>query len=603
MTQAPKAMHLVTTRRQYKNKAGEQKVYETTLLRRSYREDGKVKNETLANLSSLPEASLALLRGSLAGKTFLEAGSDIKITRTLCHGNVAALGQVAQQVGLASLLGPPCRQRNIILGLILARICQPGSKLATLHWLKDTTLEADLDLEDLTTNEIYDAMDWLGDSQDAIEQALCARHLKNGDNAFYDLSSSWMEGVCCPLAKRGYSRDGKKGKLQIEYGLLTSQEGVPLSIEVFPGNTADPQAFVSVAQKVREKFNLAKLCFVGDRGMITSEQIKMLKKYEHFDWVSALKGSSIKKLVQEGSIQLSLFDEVNLFETQHPDYPGERLVVCHNEALGAKRAHVRESLLWATEQKLDALAQRIKPDVQDKDSEADKTDAKKRRFLKDASEIGLAVGKVIEKAKVAKHFTISITDGAFSYCRNQQSIDTEAQTDGIYIIRTSLSQEKISAPEAVNVYKNLQKVERSFRSIKVDDLDLRPIRHWREDRVRSHVFLLMLSRYLVWHLEQAWASITFHDTENMPPEDPVVPKGRSAAAQKKSSSKLDAQKQPVMSLQSVLCHLGSLARNSVVIAGGNAAQILTEPTSLQRRAFTLLGCKNIPLHVMSSEKY
>jgi transposase len=576
MTRRQGAMHVATTRRKYKDT-----IYETHLLRRSYREDGKVKSETLANLSHLPAESLDLVRGSLAGKAYIEVDENVTIERSLPHGHAAAVGAMAKKLKLAELLGPPCPERDVVMGLIIARICNPASKLATTSWFNDTTVGPDLDLSDLHTDVVYDAMDWLYERQGSIERGLAKRHLQDGGFALYDLSSSWMEGVTCTLSARGHSRDGKSGKLQIEYGLLTDPEGRPVSIEVFDGNTGDPTAFISAVDKVREDFGLEYLAMVGDRGMITQARIDELKKHTTLDWVSALKAPQIQSLLDGGAFQMSLFDKINIAEITHPDYPDERLVLCHNKPLARKRSLTRESMLKATEEKLAKIQKSVRSGrISGKD------------------DIGVAVGKVIGSHKMAKHFVTTITNKTFKFERNQANIDREARTDGLYIVRTSIGEKRLKTNQVVDTYKSLANVERDFRSIKVDDLDMRPIRHWLEERVRAHVFIVMLAAYVVWHLREAWAPITFKDETPLVHDNPVVPKQRSGNAKAKAANKVTDNGDTVRSFQGVLEHLGTLTRNVVSVAGNATVDIVAIPTPDQRKAFELIGLTQVPRTVM-----
>jgi hypothetical protein len=560
-------MHVATTRRQHKDK-----VYETHLLRHSYREAGKVKNETLANLSYLPAETIQLIRESLAGKSHVPAGEGFEIERSLPHGHVAAVFSMADKLGLARLLGPACPERDLALSLVIARCCEPASKLATTRWWQDSTLGADLVPADSTTDEVYAAMDWLVSRQAGIERSLARRHLAEGSMVLYDLSSSWMEGTHCPLATRGYSRDGKSGKAQIEYGLMTDREGRPISVEVFPGNTADPTAFISAAEAVRTRFSLGEVVMVGDRGMITSARIEALRDLGGISWVTCLRAPAIRALAEQGSIQLSLFDETNLAEITHPDYPGERLVACRNPALAAERSRKRSELLDATEALLVPIAAAVTAGR-----------------LAGADKIGLRVGRHINHYKMAKHFDPVIRDDGFSFSRRQAEIDAEASLDGIYVIRTNVPKEQLDAGGAVTAYKGLAVVERDFRSLKAIDLDLRPIYHHTEDRVRGHVFICMLAGYVVWHLRQAWAPMCFTDDEIPGREDPVAPAGRSKAASAKDAGKKTPAGEMVHDLSSLLNHLATLTRNTVVFTGGVRVDKLALPTPTQRRAFELIG--------------
>jgi len=572
-------MHVATTSRHYKDK-----VYETHLLRRSFRQDGKVKNETLANLSHLPAEAIEAVRTVLRGERVVRADDAFDIVRALPHGDVAAVWAMARQVDLAKLIGPPSRERDLAMALVVSRVVRPASKLSTARWWSDTTLGVDLSIAEASTDEVYAAMDWLVGRQEAIETALATRHLSAKENprrlALYDLSSSPMEGSCCPLAARGYSRDHKGGKAQIEYGLLCDPEGRPISIKVFSGNTGDPSAFIDVVETVRSSFGLEHLVMVGDRGMITSARIAALKEAKStLGWVTSLRAPAIAKLAREGGpLQPSLFDETNLATFTHPDYPGERLVACRNPLLAAERARKREELLVATEALLAPIAAAVSAGT-----------------LRGADAIGLKVGKIINRRKMAKHIELSIGDDAFSYARKVDQIAAEAALDGIYVVRTSTEASELDGPDVVSVYKSLAGVERAFLSMKADDLDLRPIRHHLEDRVRSHVLIAMLAYYLVWHLRRAWAELTFTDEERPTPTDPVAPARRSAAAAKKAARKENADEVTVTSFGDLLEHLGTLTRNDVVFAGSKAVvPMLTGSTPTQRRAFELLGV-SVPL--------
>jgi hypothetical protein len=571
------AVHVATTRRHYKDK-----VYETTLLRRSYREDGKVKTETLGNLSHLPPETIALIRESLAGKTHVEAGADWEIERSLAHGHVAAVWAMADKLGLAKLLGPACPERDAALALVVARAVRPASKLATTRWWTSTTLAADLGVGRASTDDVYAAMDWLGDRQAGIEAALAKRHLSSGGRVLYDLSSSWMEGRCCPLATRGYSRDGKAGKDQIEYGLTCDPEGRPVAVEVFAGNTADPTAFISAAATVKDRFGLAEVVMVGDRGMITTARIEALKELGGLGWITSLRAPAIQALADSGALQLSLFDETNLAEISHPDYPAERLVACRNPALADQRSRKRDELLAATEADLAPIAAAVERD---------------RRPLRGADKIGLRVGKVVNRHKMAKHFELTITDDQFSYTRKTDAISGEAALDGIYVIRASTPHTaSLDAGRIVEAYKDLKFNEAGFRSLKAIDLDLRPIHHFTEARVRAHVFICMLALYLVWHLRRTWAPLCFTDEATPERADPVARATRSAAARAKAARKRDLDDQPLHSFATLLDELATLTRNTIVFTGGARITKLATPTPLQRRAFELIGAP-IPIEL------
>ncbi len=574
------SVHVATTRRHYKDKT-----YETHLLRRSYREGGKVKSETVGNLSHLPPEVIDLIRRALKGESFMAASDAFTIERSLPHGHVAATAAVAKRLDLPRLLGPACRERDLALALIVARVVRPSSKLAATRWWQDTTLAHDLGVADATTDDVYGAMDWLVSQQDSIEAALAKRHLSPGGLALYDLSSSYVEGSCCPLAERGYSRDQKRGKAQINYGLMTDAEGRPVSIEVFAGNTADPSAFVSAVDKLRQRFGLTQMVMVGDRGMITSARIDALREIGGMGWVSALRAPQIQALAEAGAVQMSLFDETGLAEITHLDYPGERLVCCRNPALARERARKREDLLQATEKELSKIHQATLRDA---------------RPLRGKDNIGLRVGRVLDRYKVGKHFDLVIADDRFDYARKQDRIDKEASLDGVYVVRTSVARDNLSAPQVVAAYKNLSVVESDFRSLKSVDLELRPIRHRREERVRAHALICMLAEYLVWHLRKAWAPLTFTDEEPPIKADPVATAERSDAAKEKASRRRTADNEPAHSFATLLDHLGTLIRSDVRVDGVGEQppfQQLSKPTPIQRRAFELIDTP-VPLRVL-----
>jgi hypothetical protein len=573
----------------YVDKQGRRKDYSSAYLRRTYRTGGKVKNETVANLSALPDHVIDLIDAGLKGQQLVPAAEAVTITRSLPHGHVAAVHAMARELGLPALLGPPGRPRDLALALIISRVVQSASKLATLTRWADTTLGADLGVAGTSTDDIYAAMDWLEHRQDAIEAGLARRHLGPEPNpsrmALFDLSSSWLEGRCCPLAARGYSRDGKKGKLQIEYGLLTDPQGRPVAVRVFPGNTGDPGAFTAIVDVIRKKFELDQMVMVGDRGMITSARIRALNQREDetqrpdaYGWITALRAPAISKLMaDDGPLQLSLFDQQDLAEITSPDFPGERLIACRNPILAADRARTRNELA-ATEKLLAPVIARVRAGK-----------------LTGAAEIGIEVGKVISKYKTGKHFAIAITDTSLSVQRRQDQIGAEAALDGFYVLRTPVPAAEMDAPAVVTAYKNLRYVERDFRHIKSDDLDLRPVFHRLEERVKAHVLICMLACYLTWHLRQAWAPLTFTDQDPPAPDNPVVPARRSAAAQAKASYQHDPAGQPYRSFRGLLEHLATLTRNQVRYTGTRATiAMLTEPTSAQREAFNLIGAA-IPL--------
>ncbi len=547
-------------------------------------------HETLANVTALPAEQLDLLRRSLKGEQFIPVGTlRVSVERSLPHGDVALVMAQARALGFPALLGPAGRHRDLALGMIVSRVIRPKPKLATVTWWGDTTLGVDLGIADASTDEVYAAMDWLLSRQDSIESKLAARHLLDETTnphrmALFDLSSSWMEGQHCALAARGYSRDGKKGKLQIEYGLLTDPAGRPVAVRVFPGNTADPTAFVEAVSVVRDKFRLRNIVMVGDRGMITNARIDKLKELpadDGFAWLTCLRAPAIAALAADGGpLQMSLFDQQDLAEISHPDYPDERLVACRNPALADQRARNREDLLACTGQLLDNIATRV----------GNGTLAGKDR-------IGMAVGKVIDKYKVGKHFTLHIGETTFSYQRDQAHIHAEAALDGIYVIRTSVSADKLDPADVVTAYKNLSHLERDWRNIKVDDLDLRPIHHRLTDRVKAHVLICMLAEYLTWHLRRALAPLTYTDEQPPPRPNPVAPAQRSTAAARKASRQRDQHDQPYHSFRGLLSHMATLTRNDLRYGNTDTDPViptLAVPTRTQRRAFELIGA-TIPI--------
>jgi hypothetical protein len=571
-------MHVESSRRPYVRKDGTAVVYERHLLRRSFRNaEGKPDKETLANLSALPDPAIAAIRAVLAGKTLVDAGEAFEITRSLPHAHVAAVHTVARRLGFPEILGPAGRHRDLAFALIVSRVVRAKPKLSTLSWWHDVTLGPDLDVATATIGEVYAAMDWLGERQDTIEAQLARRHLSEGGSAMFDLSSSWMEGTHCPLARRGYSRDGKKGNTQIEYGLLTDAQARPIAIRVFAGNTADPTAFIEAVDTVRNKFGLTGLTMVGDRGMITSARIDALKNTPGLGWLTCLRAPDIAALAaDDGPLQMSLFDTQDLAEITHPDYPGERLIACRNPALAAERARKRADLLTATEHLLDKIVARVQAG---------------RLTGQDA--IGVAVGKVIDRYKMAKHLTLDITHTAFTHRRNQARIDAETALDGLYVIRTSVSADDLDPAGAVTAYKNLAALERDLRNIKADDLDVRPIHHYLTGRVQAHLLICMLAQYLTWHLRRALAPLTYTDEHPPTRANPVTPAQRSEHATTKAHRHTDADGRPVRSFRDLLTHLGTLTRNTTVFAG-HTIDVLATPTPTQRRAFELLDTP-IPL--------
>lgn len=568
---------MATTRRQYKDR-----VYETHLLRRSYREGGKVKNETVGNISHLPPHLIEMVRRSLKGETFLAEEEALRVVRSLPHGDAAAVYAMARTLGFPEILGPACPERDRALALICLRVLHPVSKLASGRRLKDTTLGEDLAVPAEDTDALYEALDWLGRRQDAVERTLARRHLLPGGLVLFDLSSSYVTGTHCPLAARGYSRDQKRGTLQITYGLLTTAEGCPVAVKVFPGNFSDPAAFSHHLAALGERFGLEEVVLVGDRGMITSTRIEEVKRHPHLSFITALRAPEIRDLARRGYIQLSLFDEVNLAEVGHPDHPQERLCVCRNPHLAAERARRREDMLLCTEKELLSIKEAV---------------ASGR--LKSEGAIGLRVGRILNRYKMAKHFRLTIEEGRFDYERQEEKIALEAALDGIYVLRTNVPDKRLAAGEVVDAYKRLSRVEEAFRSLKSVDLKIRPIYHRLEERVRAHAFLCLLAEYLVFHLRAAWAPVTFAcEEKNEPRPDAVARAGRREKTQKKASTQKTPEGEVAHSFRTLLTHLSTLTRNTIALPqqGDVTFERLTEPTPLQRRAFELLGVP-IPLRL------
>jgi len=565
--------HVVTTTRKYKDQ-----VYKTHLLRRSYREAGCVKNETLGNLSHLPEALIDIIRRSLQGERFVPLAQAFEITRSRPHGHVQAVALAMQRLGLASLIASqPCRERELVLAMVAARIVAPHTKLATTRWWHTTTLGEDFGVAQASEDDLYAAMDWLLARQDRVQKKLASRHLHEGGLVLYDLSSSWFEGVTCPLAKRGYSRDGRPGTLQVNYGLLTDARGCPVAVSVHEGNTADSTTFMPAVHKLRRDFGIERMVMVGDRGMVSQKAIAELQATDGVGWITALKSVSIRALVEQGQLQLGLFDQRNLLELSSPDYPGERLVACRNDALAKLRAHKREDLLLATEQSLQVIQARV---------EAGK--------LKGSDAIGLRVGKIINRYKVAKHFELHITDASLGWARRADSIAGEAALDGLYIIRTSVPTEHMDAPQCVRSYKALANVERAFRSIKTIDLKVRPIHHRLADRVRAHIFLCMLAYYVEWHMREAWRELSFADTElqDKATRDPVAPARRSDRALAKVRSRMLEDGTPAHSFHTLMAELAAVVRNTCSTPGARddapTFEVTTTASASQLRALKLI---------------
>jgi hypothetical protein len=560
------------------------------LLRESYRDGKTIRKRTLLNLSSWPTEHVEGLRGVLKGGVVIPAGQEaLRVERSLPHGHVAAVLGTARAVGLERLLGPktsdePNRPRDLVLAMIVSRIIAPASKLATAKALDPATAASSLGVElalgDVDEDELYAALDWLLERQGAIETALAKRHLKGGTLVLYDVSSSYFEGRCCPLAKRGYSRDGKKSKLQIVYGLLCAADGCPVAIEVFEGNTADPNTVPAQVAKLKTRFALDHVVLVGDRGMITQARIDGDLRPTGLDWISALRAPALQGLVGGGHLQMSLFDERDMAAITSPDFPGERLIVCRNPDLARERARKREDLLAATERDLAKVAAAT---------------TRKTKPLRGEAKIGLAVGAVVDKHKMAKHFELTIIETQFTFRRKTRQIAEEAALDGLYAVRTSLPEDTLGDAATVRAYKSLAMVERAFRCLKTVDLHVRPLHHWLEDRVRAHVFLCMLAYYLEWNLRAKLASMLYHDDDKEAAEalrdSPVAKAQRSPSALAKSATGRAADGVPVHSFQSLLADLATLARNTIVtaIAPDRPFTVLTRPTPIQQKAFDLLA--------------
>lgn len=565
--------HVVTTTRKYKDR-----VYHTHLLRRSYREGGTVKNETLGNLSHLPDELVDIIRRYLQGETFVPVAQAFEITRSRAHGPVQAVQTAMQRLGFASLIAAkPCRERDLVLAMVASRIVAPQTKLATTRWWHTTTLAEDFAVSDASESDLYAAMDWLLQRQGTIEKKLAARHLSAGGLVLYDLSSSYFEGTTCPLAKRGYSRDGKHGMLQVNYGLLTDARGCPVAVSVHEGNTSDSKTFLPEVQRLRTDFGIERMVMVGDRGMISQKAIDEMRDTDGIGWITALKSVSIRALIEQGQLQLGLFDERNLLELSSPDYPGERLMACRNPQLARLRARKREELLCATEATLEKIKARVNA---------------ARLAGKDA--IGVCVGKVVNRYKVAKHFELEIGESAFAFRRKADSIAAEAALDGLYIIRTSVPPKEMAAADCVRNYKSLANVERAFRSLKTVDLKVRPIHHRLADRVRSHIFLCMLAYYVEWHMREAWRELMFADPdqEAKATRDPVAPAVRSEAALDKVARHTLDDDSPAHSFATLMAELATIVRNTCraprTAETAPTFDILTTPNTKQQRALELL---------------
>jgi len=550
------------------------------LLRESYREGRKVKKRTLANLSALSDEQLAAIRAVLQGQQLRPIEALFEVIGSRAQGHVEAVRVAMSKLGFQALLGArPCRERDLVSAMVAARILAPHTKLATTRWWQTTTLAEDFRVADAGEDELYAAMDWLLKRQPTIEKKLTARHLESGGLVLYDLSSSYFEGTRCPLARLGYSRDGKKGKLQVNYGLLTDPRGCPVAVSVHEGNTADPETLLPAIDRLRNRFDLRQLVMVGDRGMIANKAIEVLRDKPGIGWISALKSGSIRSLIKQGHLQLDLFDERNLFELAHPNYPGERLVACRNPQLARRRAHKREALLEATENNLEKVRSAVAA-----------------RRLKGQDKIGVRVGRVVNQYKVAKHFTLDISDTAFRFRRNSESIAAEAALDGLYVIRTSVPADQMNSAECVRRYKSLTQVERAFRTLKTVDLKIRPIHHRLADRVRAHILLCMLAYYIEWHMREAWRPLMFADEDQQAKQtrDPVAPAKRSPAAERKATTHTLDNGEPAHSFATLIAELATVVRNTCRTPSASGKpdtasfNVVTKPNDLQHRALELI---------------
>ena len=549
------------------------------LLREGYREGGKAKNRTLANLSSLSMDQVEALRAVLRGEKLVPAADLFEVSSSRHHGHVEAVRVAMRRLGLEQVLASrPSRERDLVCAMIAARIVAPHTKLATTRWWQSTTLPADLGVAEATEDDLYEAMDWLLDHQAGIEKKLAARHLKEGGLVFYDLSSSYFEGTSCPLARLGYNRDRKRGKLQVNYGLVTAPGGCPVAVSVFDENTGDSSTLPTQINKLKGAFKIEKLVLVGDRGMISQKAIDQdLKALAGLAWITALKSGQIRSLIEAGSIQMGLFDERNLFELTHPDFPGQRLIACRNVELQKLREHKRRSLIAATAAELERVRDMVE-----------------RGSLRGSDKIGVRVGKVINKYKVQKHFALDIGEQSFAFHPLIDAIAAEAALDGVYVIRTSLSATEMSADQTVRSYKALADVERAFLSLKTIELKVRPIHHRLEGRVRSHIFLCMLAYYVEWHMREAWRPLMFTDQDQQAKQtrDPVAPAKRSAAALAKVAARTLDDGTPVHCFRTLLTELGTIVRNTCHAPGtapnGPTFEVVTTANPTQARALELL---------------
>jgi hypothetical protein len=566
------AIHVVTNRRE-----GKGREYVTHLLRRSYREGGKVRNETVGNISHLPEELVELIRAGLRGEPVGVFSEAFEIERSLPAGHVTAALAMARRLELGRLLDrQPSRERDLVIAMICQRAIAPASKLATVRALSQSTLADELGVADADEDDLYEAMDWLVARQERIEDRLARRHLKDGELVLYDVSSSYFEGRSCELARLGYSRDQKRGTPQIIYGLLCDKPGRPICVEVFSGELHDDKTLPSQIEKLKARFGLSRVVMVSDRGMVTKANLESLREHGT-GWITALKAPQIGKLVRDGALQLSLFDQHNLAEITSADYPDERLVVCRNPLVAADRARKREELLSATERGLEEIAARVK-----------------RGTLQGADQIGLAVGPALKRYRVKKHFEVQITDTTFTYERKPEQIAAEAALDGIYVLRTSVTDAELNSGGVVRSYKQLKVVERAFRTFKGSELEIRPIHHRLEDRVRAHVFLCMLAYYLTWHLRHAWTPLLFADENPQLQPDPVAKAVRSRSAHRKAQSKRTTTGETAHSYKSLLAELATLTRNTIRLPGTAATfNKLATPTPTQARALELADTANV----------
>ena len=551
------------------------------LLRESVREGKRIRKRTIANLSALTLEQAETIRLVLKGEKLAPAGGGLEWIRSLPHGHVEAVRVAMRRLGFEKLIdGKASRERDLVAAMVAGRILAPeASKLAMTHAWSDTTLAEDLGVQDAHEDELYAAMDWLLERQDKIEKRLARRHLKEGGLVLFDLTSSSFEGVTCPLAKIGYSRDGKPGTLQVNHGLLTDARGCPVSVSVFEGNTADPKTLLPQVEKVRDSFGIASLVMVGDRGMISNVQIEAMRTMEGVDWITALKSGAIARLANAGQLQLDLFDERNLISLTSEDYPGERLVACRNPELAKLRAAKRQDLIQATERELQKVTSMVATGK-----------------LSGRDKIGLRAGKVIGKYKMAKHFDLDIQDAAFSFSVNEKRVAAEAALDGLYVIRTSAAEADMSAEAAVLNYKRLAEVERAFRTLKGVDLQVRPIRHRLKERVKAHIFLSMLAYYVQWHLAEAWKPLLFADeapADETRERNPVAPARRSVAARAKAQTRRLADGTPALSFRGLLSHLATIVRNTMrardAKPGAGTFTLTTEANPKQRQALDLVA--------------